>query len=194
MGSPAFLCAGMALLLAAGHPSSFRLELGEVLTETIEALLPEPSVGRRPLRDLAQRPCVQMAGTPLRLPAARDEACALEHTQVLRDGRATDREWRRELRDRRWPPREPREDRAPRGVGKGRQGRAQAVRGVIHLTGRLSNPLVPYKPPSFLGRLHAPGRFHRPTRASAWLRSRIRMPSLVFLPGAGGSMSFWRPV
>jgi hypothetical protein len=50
---------------------------------------------------------------------------------VLRDGLDRDRERRRELVDGRLAIGEPREDRAPGGVGQGREGGAQLVDGHI---------------------------------------------------------------
>src|SRR6188768_2960128 len=131
----------MALLLG-GRRSAFRLELSEVLIETIEALLPEPPVARRKGGNLTQGAGVELARAVLRLPAARDEACMLEHAQVLRDGGAAHVERRREFRDGGWSRRETREDRAPGGIGERREGRAETVLMGLHLTAWLDNHKV----------------------------------------------------
>src|SRR5215831_599402 len=134
------LRAGIPLLLSGRFPA-LRLELAQVHVESIEALLPEAAVFGGPLRDLSQRGRVQLARAPLRLPGAGDETGALEDPEMLRDGRAADRERSRELRDGGGSPGEPRQDRSPGGVGERSEGRAQAVFR-FHLTHMLSNRLV----------------------------------------------------
>ena len=63
----------------------------------------------------------------LRLPPALDEARPLQHLQVLGHGRQADGERLGQLRHRRLPRRQPRQDGAPGGVGQGGKGAAQGV-------------------------------------------------------------------
>src|SRR5262245_48705609 len=59
----------------------------QVGLQTVEALLPELAVLLDPARCLFERTGLDAAGAPLRVSAAGDEARALEHLQVLGDGR-----------------------------------------------------------------------------------------------------------
>src|ERR1700730_13084899 len=61
-----------------------RLEVG---IEPVEALLPKAAVLLEPAVDLLQRLEFDPARTPLALPTAPDQACRLQHLQVLGDGR-----------------------------------------------------------------------------------------------------------
>src|SRR5215813_8168889 len=135
------LCAAIALLLCGGLSESC-LQLPQVRVEAMESLLPEASVLGRPLGDLAQGPCFQLARAPLGLTSARDEACMFEYAQMLRDGWAADRERRRELRHGRGSLAEPREDRSPRRVRECREGRAQTVMSRSHIADWLFNQMV----------------------------------------------------
>lgn len=67
---------------------------------------------------LAQRRREEPAAPLAPLQAALDQARALEHTEMLRDGGQGDVERRREFERGRLAQREPRQDAAPRGVGQ----------------------------------------------------------------------------
>src|SRR5438045_137948 len=61
------------------------LQLGEVVLESVEAFLPEAAVLLDPGVHVFERAGVETARPPLRLPAARDQAGALEDLEVLGD-------------------------------------------------------------------------------------------------------------
>src|SRR5687768_3109367 len=128
-----FVCAAtMALLLVrllALLISLFGLQFLHVLLEIVEALLPELAIVAEPLRCTRERLRFEAARAKLRVAAARDEACALEHLEVLRDGGLAHVERLHEVRHRRFALSETRQDRAPRGVGKRSE---RQVERVIH--------------------------------------------------------------
>src|SRR5215469_10841221 len=74
---------GLPLLIAGGRA----LDLPQVLVELVEPLGPGPAVLLDPARDRVEPRPLQVAGPELGVPAARDETAALEHLQVLGDGR-----------------------------------------------------------------------------------------------------------
>src|SRR4051812_14773942 len=76
-GVEASFFAGMLFLLG--------LDLLEVVVEAIKTVFPEPAVVLDPVGDIFKRLGFQPAGSPLRPPAARDQAGALEDFQVLGD-------------------------------------------------------------------------------------------------------------
>src|SRR5207302_1600736 len=90
--------------------------------QPIEGLVPEPAITLQPVDGLLEGTCLETAGAPLRLAAACDEPGAFEHLQVLRDGGQAHVERPGELGDGRVAGGEPSEDRAPGGVGEGRDG------------------------------------------------------------------------
>ena len=99
----------------------------------------DPDVGR------FERLRLDAARAPLRVAAAGDQAGALEHLQVLRDGRLAHVERLGELVHGRLAEGQPREDRAARGVGQCEEGRVQAV-GAAHTKPiRLYNHKVIYE-------------------------------------------------
>src|SRR6185503_6615116 len=63
------------------------LQVLEVVVEPFVARIPEAAVVLGPLGDLLERRRLEPARSPLRFAAACDETRALEHPQVLRDGR-----------------------------------------------------------------------------------------------------------
>src|SRR5919107_5919593 len=75
------------------------LELAQVVVEPVEALVEEAAVVLEPAVDALQSLGSEAAGTPLRLPPAGDEAGALQHLQMLRDGGQAHAERLCELRD-----------------------------------------------------------------------------------------------
>jgi hypothetical protein len=64
----------------------------------------------------------------------RDEARAFQDLQMLGDRRLADPKRSRQLRDRRFALHEPREDRAPRGIGEGHERGVEALRGGHSIT------------------------------------------------------------
>src|SRR6266542_1968057 len=133
---PALLSVAMLLLLF--------FHALEVLVESLVARVPETAIVLRPLGDLFERRRFEPAGAPLRLAAARDEAGALEHAEVLGNGRAADRERRGNLFDRGRAGGEAGENRAARRVGEGGKGRTQVIRCHLYITTRLTNRMVIY--------------------------------------------------
>ena len=78
-----------------------------------------------PPAGLGERPAFDPPGPPLRVVADADQAGALEHLQVLRDGWLAHREWRGELSHRRLACREAGEDGAARRVGQREERRVE---------------------------------------------------------------------
>ena len=72
------------------------------------------------------RPPAAAAGDA-RPAAASDEARALENFEMLRDAGKAHLEGRGQFRHRRLAQRQPRQNSAPRGIGEGRKGRAEAI-------------------------------------------------------------------
>src|SRR5262245_32333315 len=107
------------------------LQLLEVPAQLVQALLPEAPVELDPVGDALTRARLQAASAPLRLAAALDQPRALEHLEVLGHRGQADVEGLRDLEHRGFARSEAREDRAPRGVGEGGKGGAEAVGGHI---------------------------------------------------------------
>jgi len=112
---------------------------GGILFDGEEDLRPLPFAERRrrlealvarlddPRIDLSERPRLERRRPPLRRLAARHEARALEHLQVLADRGEAHGERLRELGHRRAALRQTREDRAARWIGEGAERDAQPV-------------------------------------------------------------------
>src|SRR5206468_3492276 len=111
--------AAMSLLLL--------LQFLQVVVQTIEPLLPDHAIALDPRVDLLERARLERRRPPLRLLAARHEARALEHLQVLADRGEAHVERLRDLGHRRATLRKTGEDRAPRRIGQGAEGEAQPV-------------------------------------------------------------------
>src|SRR5690242_16166958 len=103
------------------------LEFGEVDLQLIEALFPEAAVALEPAVDIAERTGLELAGTVLRILAARDEAGAFEHLEVLGDRGEAHVVRLGQFLDRRFARREPGKDAAAGGVGEGRESDAEFV-------------------------------------------------------------------
>src|SRR5262249_60394886 len=103
------------------------LKRSEVVAEPIEPLFPEPAIFLEPIIGLLECPYVDATGAHLRIARARNEACPLQHFQMLGDCRQTHVERLGEPEYGGFTERKPREDRAPRGVGKSRERRAEAI-------------------------------------------------------------------
>src|SRR5690348_10344044 len=115
---------GLALLAAI---FLLLLQLAQIVVEAVEALLPEAAIMLDPARHVLERSGLEPAWPPLRLAAARDEAGALQHLEVLGDGGHAHLERLGQLGDRGLAQGEPRQDGAPRRVGERREGAAEAV-------------------------------------------------------------------
>src|SRR3954452_283262 len=102
-------------------------QLAEVVLEPVEPLLPKGAVAVEPARRLLERLGGAAAQARPSLPAPRDEAGALQHLQVLGDGRQAYREGPGQLRHRGLARGEPRQDGAPRRVRQGGEGGAERV-------------------------------------------------------------------
>src|SRR5579884_2503405 len=94
------------------------LQLFEIAVQPIEALFPEAAVVLNVVGDFLERRGFQPARPPLGLPAARDEAGALQHLQVLRDRGQAHLKRPRKLGNRCFPARQARKDGPPRRIGK----------------------------------------------------------------------------
>src|SRR3954467_4463892 len=95
--------AGMAALL-------FLQFLGDA-GELVEALLPEAPIAAEPAGGARQWRGGQADRSELRAAPARDQPGALQHLQVLRNGRLAEGEWRHQFVDCGVAAREPRQDR-----------------------------------------------------------------------------------
>src|SRR6185437_2125380 len=113
-----FSAAGISTLL-------FSFQMG---VEVIEPSLPLRTERLDPVGNRLHRQRREASGAALRVPAPLDQACALEHLEVLGDGRLAERKRRHQLRDARLAAREPDNDGAPRGVTQRVEGSVQMVR------------------------------------------------------------------
>src|SRR2546422_7080420 len=117
------------------------LQFLEVAVQLVEALLPVAPVILDPVGDVLERIRLEPARPPLRLAAALDQSRALEDLEVLGDRRKADVEGLGQLQDRGFARSEAREDRAPRGIGEGGEGGAEAIGrrvqiGTVHVFNR----------------------------------------------------------
>src|ERR1044071_1013769 len=86
-----FFAATLRLLgFCLGH--AVGLQRLEVVVEPVEPLLPQPAVFLQPIVGLLERVDLDLAGTHLRVAAARDQTGALEHFEVLGHGGQADGE------------------------------------------------------------------------------------------------------
>jgi hypothetical protein len=90
-----------------------------VRREAIELVLPEAPIRVEPRRRLAHRSRQEPHATHAALPPPFDQVRPFEHGEVLADGRERHGERPRQLQHRGLPRREPRDDRATRGVRQG---------------------------------------------------------------------------
>jgi hypothetical protein len=63
----------------------FALQLTQVIVEAVESLFPEATVALEPFIHVLERLRLDLAGPPLRLARAGDQAGPLQHFEVLRD-------------------------------------------------------------------------------------------------------------
>src|SRR5262245_39148574 len=103
------------------------LHLVQVAVEAIESFVPKATVAFEPVVDLLEGAWLDAARPPLRLAAPHDEVGALQHLEMLGDGRQAHVEWLGELGDRGLTECEPRQDGAPRRIGERRKGGAEAI-------------------------------------------------------------------
>ena len=98
-----------------------------MLIQTIEAFRPEPTVVFHPVGDVLERARPEPARPPLRIAAARDQAGALEHSQVLGYGGKTHGEGLGQLGDGDFAGCEAGENGAPGGIREGCEADAETV-------------------------------------------------------------------
>src|ERR1700704_437067 len=103
------------------------LQFLEVPVELVEALLPVAPVVLDPVGDVLEGIRLEPAGPPLRFAAALDETRAFQYFQMFRDCRQAYVEGLGQFQDRGLARGEAGEDRAPRGIGEGGKGGAEAI-------------------------------------------------------------------
>src|SRR5215208_8307766 len=114
----------------------------EVRLEAVHPALPSALARLHPLHGLVERLGLHPARAPLRLAAADDQPCPLEHLQVARDRRQAHRERLRQLVHGRLALGETRQDRAACRIGESGEGEAELVG--WHLTLLLINTSIKY--------------------------------------------------
>src|SRR5215469_6731321 len=107
--------------------SLLTLQLVEILTETLEAVLPVAAIALGPVGDFLERRRLQATGARLGRATAADEAGALEHFQMLGDGRLAHGERPRQLHHAGIAGGKPRQDGTARRVGERGKGRVEAA-------------------------------------------------------------------
>jgi hypothetical protein len=107
-------------------PLPFGLQRLQIDVEAIQAFVEKAAVKAEPLVDILQRPRLDPARPPLRRAAARDQAGALQHLEMLGHRRQAHGEGFRQLRHRGFAQSEPRQDGPAGGIGKGRKGSVEA--------------------------------------------------------------------
>src|SRR5207244_12679122 len=115
----------VGLVLAAMSPP-LPLQLAQVVVHAMEALLPEAPIVLQPVRGVLEGTRLEPAGPPLRLATARDQTGGPQPPEVLGDRGKAHREGLGQLRDRRLARAEASKDRAPGGIGQGRDGSVEA--------------------------------------------------------------------
>src|SRR3569623_1066645 len=95
-----------------------RLQAFQIGIKAVEARLPEFPVEIVPVSRLFQRHGLQLAWPPLRLAPARNQPRPFQHLEMFGDGRKAHLARLGEFIAGGLPPREPRQDRAPRRIGK----------------------------------------------------------------------------
>src|SRR2546427_4754320 len=118
------------------------LQLLEVAAQLVEALLPVAPVVLDPVGDVLERIGLQPARPPLRLAAALDQARALQHLEMFRNGGKADLEGLGQFQDRGFARGEAREDRPPRGIGEGGKGGAEAIGRHVQWNRQLSRSCI----------------------------------------------------
>src|SRR5262249_10910453 len=118
------------------------LQLFEQRIEPLEIRLPDRAVLVDPRAGLGERLRLDPARAALSVLTARDQPRALQHLQVFGDRRLADAERRRQLRHRSLSPRQPREDRAARGIGEGGERGVEALRSGHSITRTFYNSMV----------------------------------------------------
>src|SRR5262245_43952581 len=93
----------------------------------IEALFPEPTITLQPVGGVLERTGFELARSPLRLAPARDQTGALQHLEVLGNGGKAHGKGLGQLYDRGRALGEARQDCAPGGIGKGREGGTELI-------------------------------------------------------------------
>ena len=101
--------------------------------ESIKLVFPQPAVLVEPVRRGAHGGGQETHPTDSPFTPAFDEACPLEHNEMLADGGQRHREGTCQLADGCFPGGETRHDRAPRGIGQRTEDSIEAALGVNHM-------------------------------------------------------------
>ena len=104
----------------------------EVLRELIELKIPKLPIVLDPLGGLPHRCGDERRASHTAISADVGESCALEHANVLRDGRERHVEARGELADRPLAAGEPRYERPSCGISEGAEGAVEAGRVLVN--------------------------------------------------------------
>ena len=131
------------MLILLGFRFVLRFEFLEVLVEPVEALLPIPAILVEPIGCGFELARVELAGTPLGVAAAGDEARPFEDFEVTGDGGKADVKGLGELVDGCLAEGKPRENGATGGIGKSGEGGAEMIRH-LYLTDSINNYYVKY--------------------------------------------------
>src|SRR5580704_1159291 len=132
------------------------LHLLEQSVEALEVPGPNTAVSLKPCGGLRERLGLKPARAALRVAAVRNEAGALEHLEVLGDGRLGHPEGLGQFQDRSFARSKARENGPASGVGKSGEGGIEAIGWIHYITCRLCNHMVIYETgrhlssPSFL--------------------------------------------
>jgi hypothetical protein len=112
--------------------SFLSFQLSQVFIQPVHAVFPGPAILFEPLTYLPQRSTAEAARPPLRIPAASDQARALQNLKVLRHRRRSDRKRLAEFLDGEFSAQEACQDSAPGGIRERRKRRAKLIRHVFH--------------------------------------------------------------
>ncbi len=118
-----------ASLAALGVGTFFllHLQLMQIVVEAIKAFRPELAIAFHPFGDVLERDGLEAAGTALSVAAARNQAGAFQHFEVLGDGGLGHGERLGKICDRGLAGGEAGENGAARGIGKRSEGGVEGV-------------------------------------------------------------------
>src|SRR5262245_50885992 len=103
------------------------LHLLQMDVQAFEALFPESPVALHPVGDLLEPVCLEPAGPALRIASTHDQAGALEHAEMLGDGRQAHVERLGELGDRSRTRGQAGQNRTPGGIGEGSESGVEMI-------------------------------------------------------------------
>src|SRR3989442_16014184 len=102
-------------------------QLAKIASRAVESFSQKRAIVLQPARGVLEGTRLEPAGPPLRLATARDQTGVLQHLEVLGDRGKAHREGLGQLRDRGLARAEASKDRAPGGIGQGREGGVEAI-------------------------------------------------------------------